>query len=74
MRGSHTAVDIHWFGVPMTSIVPTRSGRMLAFPLKFRLVRMLIGFPVCPWVMIASCQPSLSWLPLKGRSQIPFST
>ena len=35
---------------------------------------MLIGLPVCPWVMIESCQPSTSRLPLKGSSQIAFST
>jgi hypothetical protein len=72
--GLHTPVEYHCSGRPTTSIVPTRSGRMLALPLKFRFVMMLIGFPVCPWVMTAICHPSLSWFPLKGRSQMAFST
>ena len=35
---------------------------------------MLIGLPVWPWVTTATCQPSLSWLPLNGSSQIALST
>ena len=74
-RGSHTPVEYHCSGRPKTSRLPIRSGRMvLSTPVKFWFVMTLIGLPVWPWVMTEICQPSLSALPLNGRSQIAFST
>ena len=43
---------------------------MLALPVKLRLVRMLIGLPVCPWVMT----PISAAAKIARRRMMPDST
>ena len=74
-RGSQTPVEYHCSGRSKTCRLPMRSGRIvLPTPVKFWFVMIVIGLPVWPCVMSESCQPSTNRLPLKGRSQIAFST
>src|SRR5262245_38003039 len=73
IRGSQTVLVNHGSGLalPIMLMGPIRSGLSGAetTPLMLvMLVTMLIGLPLCSWVMLESCQPSTRRLPLKGSS------
>src|SRR5262249_35988722 len=73
IRGSQTVLVNHGAGLalPMMLIGPIKSGlsgAVLTPLMLVKLVTMLIGLPLCNWVMLESCQPSTRRLPLKGNS------
>src|SRR5499427_8567487 len=76
-RGSQTVLENHMLGLtlPIMLIGPIRSGLSVIVPVKLlMLVMMLIGLPLCNWVMLESCQPSTRRLPLKGSSYSKLMT
>ena len=56
--------------LPMMRIGPVTSGRnVFGTPLNvLLLVTMFTGFPLCPWKIPESCQPSRNRLPRNGNS------